>query len=132
MEAIKQRIVEEVQKRVNKWPFWVRLIIMIIGTILCIFYHFVMTNWRFKDCPKELCPGLSVFDNTNKWRFPEKSYATNQQYLTLEVWIWLWVIFIPEWRKVLRLLIKAIQRLLRGIYNRCILRAPTSPDTFIV
>ena len=130
MEAIKEKIAEEIKKRINKWPFWVRMVLMIIGTSLCILYHHAMAHWRFKDCPKDECPALSVFDNTNKWRLKEKPYMTSQQALTLEVWIWLWVILVPEWRILLRRVVKMTQRCLRGLYNRFFFQAPPVVDLY--
>ena len=131
MEAIKARVVEKISTRIHQWPFWVRLSLMVIGTVLCAFYHYVMTHWRFQDCPKEECPSLSVFDNTNNWRLKEKPYVTHQQAMTLEVWIWLWVILIPEWRQLLRKLAKTIQKCLRGFYNHFILQTPPT-DIYVV
>ena len=124
MEAVRARMSEKIRTRIIKWPFWVRLIIMLVGTILCAFYHFVMTHWRFKECPKEECPNLSVFDNTNNWRLKEKPYMTNQQAMTLEVWIWLWIILIPEWRQLARKLAHVVQKCLKGLFNRYILQTP--------
>ena len=126
MEIIK-RLKEAIMKKIEKLPFLVRLFLVVVSACLCSFYHYAMSHWGFKDCPKELCPDLSIFDNTNSWRFPERTYITHHQTMALEAWIWSVVILIPEWRNVFKKLVQKIQHGFASFYDRYILQTPPTP-----
>ena len=123
METFKEKILNQI----SRLPFVVRIIMFIITTGSIVLYHHMVFHWLPWDCPKEMCPALSISDNTNKWRFPERPYAAHQQAIALEAFIWSWRILIPDWRQLLRRAAKFIYNKLENFYNQYIMVTPPTP-----
>ena len=78
-------------------PFGIRFLVFGILSTLVGLHHRWLTHSRFEECPKTECPPLSIVDNCNSWRYPERSYMESLQKLHREVFLFLVIFLIPDW-----------------------------------
>ena len=53
----------------------IRLPVFLVLTTLLIIHHHWVSTYKFVDCPKEKggCPPITVLDNCNEWKYPERT-----------------------------------------------------------
>ena len=93
-------VIEETKRlmmKISAYPFWVRFPLWLALSISLAINHWYLTHKRFPQCPKEECPPLSIFDNCNKWRYPEKAQMERLQQGHRELWALSIILLIPDW-----------------------------------
>ena len=97
-------VIEETKRlmtKISSYPSWVRYPLWICLTFALIQNHWYLSHIRFPKCPKTECPPLSIFDNCNKWRYPEKAQMERLQQGHRELFGVSLILLVPDWAKKL-------------------------------